>query len=229
MITSNVLTRVFKISDGESEGTAFTIEVDKKQYLVTAKHVISNFSGGSLQLYHSDKWTNIKFELVGHSEYTDVSVLAADKQLSPEFELPTTSEHIVLGQPVYFLGFPFDHVPSVPDNLNGGYPVALIKGGTLSALVVDDDISTLLIDGNNNPGLSGGPVVFIKNGRPPYIDSNFCVGGIISGYQAEKKAVQDENSAITGHYIHENSGIVFAYNIKHALELINKNPIGYRL
>jgi hypothetical protein len=44
-IPSNVLLRVKKIEVGPSSGTAFTIEVDRRQYIVTAKHVVATLKG----------------------------------------------------------------------------------------------------------------------------------------------------------------------------------------
>jgi heme/copper-type cytochrome/quinol oxidase subunit 2 len=37
--TSNVLYRVLRIKTATSTGSAFTIEVDGKQYLITARHL----------------------------------------------------------------------------------------------------------------------------------------------------------------------------------------------
>ena len=44
MITSNFIHRIFRIKCGEFMGTGFTIDVDGKQYVVTAKHVVNGFS-----------------------------------------------------------------------------------------------------------------------------------------------------------------------------------------
>ena len=42
MITATVISRIFHIKFGSSIGTCFTIDVDNKQYFVTAKHVVQN-------------------------------------------------------------------------------------------------------------------------------------------------------------------------------------------
>ena len=39
-VTSNVLLRVFPVRIGERVGTGFTMEIDHRQYLVTAKHLL---------------------------------------------------------------------------------------------------------------------------------------------------------------------------------------------
>jgi hypothetical protein len=41
LVPANILQRIFAIRVGEEQATAFTIEVDRKQYLITARHVIA--------------------------------------------------------------------------------------------------------------------------------------------------------------------------------------------
>jgi hypothetical protein len=40
-ITSNVLRRVLMIQVGTTSGSSFTIDVDGRQYLITAKHLVA--------------------------------------------------------------------------------------------------------------------------------------------------------------------------------------------
>ena len=40
MPNANVVHLVFKLKYGESVGTCFTIELNEKQYLITAKHMV---------------------------------------------------------------------------------------------------------------------------------------------------------------------------------------------
>ena len=68
-----------------------------------------------------------------------------------------------LGQEVYFLGYPYGLYTTFGDQ--GG--VALIKHACISARVAcsaiypdgDKDTMLILLDGLNNPGFSGGPIV----------------------------------------------------------------------
>jgi hypothetical protein len=86
MITTNVYQRVFKIKYASSIGTCFTIEVDSKQYLITARHVVDGFSGTSLDIFHNNQWKTIPVCLVDHcSGEVDISVFAASIQLSPTY------------------------------------------------------------------------------------------------------------------------------------------------
>ncbi len=45
-VTSNVLKRVVRIVIGKASGTAFTLEVDGRHYLITAKHVVATLKDG---------------------------------------------------------------------------------------------------------------------------------------------------------------------------------------
>ena len=65
MLTTNVLQRTFHIRFGGGSGTAFTIDIERRQYLVTARHIIESFCGGELEIYHDSEWKKINLELVG--------------------------------------------------------------------------------------------------------------------------------------------------------------------
>ena len=75
MITNNVIQRVFYLKYGGSTGTCFTVDIDGKQYFITAKHVIDGLpDNGNIELLHDKKWNQYKIRLVGHSSTADVSV-----------------------------------------------------------------------------------------------------------------------------------------------------------
>ena len=42
MITTNVLQRTFHLKYGANSGTCFTIDIDGRQYVVTARHVVKD-------------------------------------------------------------------------------------------------------------------------------------------------------------------------------------------
>ena len=47
MVTSNVIQRTFHIRYGSTTGTAFAIDRNKRQYLITARHVVKGITSGS--------------------------------------------------------------------------------------------------------------------------------------------------------------------------------------
>ena len=219
MITTNVISRTFHIKYGSGTGTCFTIDIDGKQYFVTAKHVVENLKDGDeIEIYYQNKWAKIKAKLTGHSANADVSVFAIDLLISGH-PLHATLMGIAYGQDLYFLGFPYG-IKSEVGALNREFPLPLVKKGIFSAMFFDQPGKYFLIDGHNNPGFSCGPVVY-KN-----LNSNdFNVGGIISAYryELENTYLNDNPTPIQ---TKTNTGIVIAYSIDNALELIKQNPNG---
>ena len=130
--------------------------------------------------------------------------------------------NIILGQEVYFLGFPYGLNTNMGE-LNRNFPVPFIKKAILSAVYGKLDL--LFLDGHNNPGFSGGPVVF-SQGRAPA--NAFSVAGVISGYRESTQPVYraGEATAFESAY---NTGIICAYGIRHVIRLIDQNSIGFNL
>jgi len=59
--TSNVLYRVLKIRTATATGSAFTIEVDGKQYLITARHLLNGFgNAGEIELWSEGRWSKAR-------------------------------------------------------------------------------------------------------------------------------------------------------------------------
>jgi len=219
MLTANVLRRVVQIGWQNSTGSGFTVEHCGRQYLLTAKHVIDGFVGGELNIFDGSDFVPKNFELVGHSSDKDIAVLAHESQLTVTFPMPVSDKGMSLGQSAYFLGFPYGY--SYVLKQNGALP--LVKSATVSAFNVD---GRLVLDGHNNPGFSGGPVVFIPNGRQT---GQFSVAGIVTSYPTYNEKVYDEKGHATNFHIRINPGIVFAAPILEAVKLIDDNPIGFRL
>ena len=222
MLTANILQRAFKIKS-INEGTCFTIDVDHRQYIVTARHLVEGIVGQStVKIMQEKKWKNLQVTLVGHGKGTvDISVLAAEVQISPTHPLATTATGISLGQDIYFLGFPYE-LTNEAGKMNMNFPLPLVKKGIVSMF----DGNIILLDGHNNPGFSGGPVVFHPNSH----SNDLSVAGVIAGYRFDREPVyknqeQEQKGKPLGYY-KANTGIIVTYEIRHALELIRQNPIG---
>jgi hypothetical protein len=220
MITGNVIFRTFQMKYGSSTGTCFTIDVDGKQYFVTAKHVIQDLvDDNEIELFYQNRWARTKVKLIGHSVICDVSVFAINLHISAGPMSPTM-EGIVYGQDLYFLGFPFGLISEII-SLNWDFPIPLVKKGILSALFFDQLGKPFFIDGHNNPGFSGGPIVFISPKGP----NEYRVAGIISGYRFDLEDTFLEGKP-TSIQTKTNTGIIIAYSIDNALDLIRDNPNG---
>ena len=223
MITANVIHRVFRIRWNDSQGSGFTLDIEGRQYLVTARHVLKGFQGdANIDVFSNGVWMPLSAQLVGHAPGdVDITVLAPGRRLTPE-ELPmrpmSPGAGIGYGQDVYFLGFPYDFLGKYifgPD----GYPMPFVKKATVSLF----HGAVFFLDGHNNPGFSGGPVVFTEPGTRDY-----KVAAVISGYQAVQESVYAgaNKTPLTYHY---NTGIIVTHAIKGALELIGQRPIGFAI
>ena len=222
-ITKSVIQRTFQLSFGGSQGTCFTIDHENRQYIVTARHIVESMTvPATIRIKHKGVWKDCLVNLVGHCKgKVDISVLAVDFQLSPTYSLPTTGR-MTLGQDFYFLGFPYGLTSEVGE-FNRNFPFPLIKKATLSA--IDSNTNLLFLDGHNNPGFSGGPVVYSQVGEP---DHELLVAGVISGYRFNMEPVYLEGKRTSLEFEY-NTGIIVAYGIKHAINLISQNPIGFNL
>lgn len=220
MITANVIHRVFQIRLGESQATGFTIDVDGRQYLVTANHVVESFGNDDgIDIFSNGEWSPHEAQLVGHANETDISVLAVAERLTPpDLPMEPTHEGLTYGQDTYFLGFPYGFLGRIIFG-EYGYPLPFVKKATLSLM----DIPTFYLDGHNNPGFSGGPVVFTEPNNNQY-----KVAAVISGFLPVQEPVY-EGPADTGLRYQYNTGIVVADAIDPALDLIRANPVGHEL
>jgi hypothetical protein len=256
-VTSNVYTRVLKIKVGTYTGTAFTMDVDGRQYLVTAKHMVASLKQeDSIDIYKDNQWVPTLVKVLRCEEPIDIAVLIPPKLLTLSYQLDPISgdQFIIMGQEVYFVGFPFGlYIGGVNmKNLNSLTPMAMVKKGILMGDSDEGKARKLQIDGFNNNGFSGGPIVFreIRDMMNP--TSNLYVLGVISGFIPEFLSVMtpievkagDDTSKVeqgrivqrqdgqkviltdTGQVVASNTGIVIGYGIKHAVDLIQKTPLG---
>lgn len=222
MITANVFNRVFFVRAAQY-GTAFTIDKDGRQYVVTARHVFGEDQARpDILIYLSGKWQTLPVTVVGMCRgEPDVAVLSPSIRMSPAMPMPATSHGIVIGQDLYFLGYPYKMWTHGGD-ATAGRPVPFIRKGILSsAFKSDDNVAKLYIDATNNLGFSGGPVVF-----KPTNSGVFHVAGVVAKFKTGYEPVIDAQDTDTGMRVAYNTGFTIAYNIDYALQLIDANPIG---
>jgi Trypsin-like peptidase domain len=221
-VNANVLTRVFQIKAGGKFGTAFTIEVHERLYLVTAKQVVEELPEMSArvlvtrQATHKELIVNV---LRPNEPATDVAVLTSAEYISPTLPLEPTMDGIQIGQDVYFLGFAFGISYLVSSE---GYPFPLVKQGTLSAADFGGPTKIIHVDGFNNPGFSGGPIIFNAQGS-----NDLKVAGVVGAYRLQEEKVRyvsQYQTRETDLAVMTNSGILVGYSIDHALNLIATRP-----
>jgi hypothetical protein len=173
-------------------------------------------------LFHDRQWKTLQVRLVGHaSGEIDVSVLAPPLVLCPPtVPLPPDITGLIYGQDVYFLGFPYGSFGDV-GALNRGLPLPFVKKAIVACMGYPaSGIIRVYLDGHNNRGFSGGPVVF----KEPASEV-FKLAAIVSGYKFAEEPIYQGDAPLPLMY-RENTGIVLAYGIQHAVELARANPIG---
>lgn len=223
MITFNALSRTFHLRHGSQTATGFLIDVDAKQYLVTARHFVPEVIDFILlELFHDKSWKKILARLVGHAPgEIDITVLALPKRLvAVDYILTPSMGGIILGQEAFFLGFPYglfgDH-----GEFNSNYPMAFVKRATVSSLSVSEDGPAIIfLDGHNNPGFSGGPVLFKVQEQ-----GELKVAAVVSGYRFATAPIYQGEQEVPLTYRY-NTGIVISYGLKHAVAIATGNPIG---
>jgi hypothetical protein len=258
-VTSNVLRRVLQVrvnagKPDEGTATAFTMDVDGREYLITAKHVVTGLKDqDNIDISMDGKWTPHTIKIFRCEDPVDIAVLVPNHQLTVNFALPFDRGSFFFGQEAFFLGFPYG-IQSA-GGLNGPYPLAIIKHGTISGSVAPDQhkkAGMILLDGYNNPGFSGGPIVYRDLNKSEVVMN---VLAVVSGFYPEVVPVMKKHDIKTpadagdaakqqpwkiqqnpdksyfeyvdnGTYVSLNTGIVEGYVLEPAIDLIRQHPIG---
>lgn len=219
-VTTNILQRTFHIRYEGKTGTCFTIDVQRKRYLITAKHVVESIYGDAVvEISHNRKWLPLDVLLVGHGpQAIDITALAPQQLFGAAHPLILTTAGLQLAEDVYFLGFPYGLSMDVKTSLNAGFPLPLVKKAVVSALGLGNE--PMLLDGHNNVGFSGGPVARRGNKEEQ------TIVGVVSAYHSERHKVKDEKGDETSFTYETNTGIVVVHDIRHSISIIEDNPIG---
>jgi hypothetical protein len=258
-ISISAESNVFQLH-GSVYGSAFTVQVEGREYLITAKHVVQDFrmdgSTESIEIRklgrdeHSHeltlRWQRLAVKIFGSST-ADVAVLVLEQPLRDAAALKPRTGQIAMGQDIYFLGFPLGIAMPV-GGINEPFPVPFVKRGILSNA---DGTGFIYFDGYNNPGFSGGPVVYRAFWGKDADPSHFYVAAVITGcipeltHVARWRAVRpnEDLSSVekwrimkargrtevledTTAVVPLNSGIVVATSIDRVLDLIKLHPVG---
>lgn len=225
LVTSNVLHRVFLIKYGDQFGSSFTIDVDNRQYLITAKHFLTKLKESDyIEIFHASQWKKLEVKRIDlKNPKIDILVLAPAIQLSPPLEFEPALGNINLSQNVFFLGFPFG-MNIEAKALNNYFPLPFVKKGIVSAMDLNDtDEKILYVDGYNNPGFSGGPIVFVDIN-----DKKIKVAAVVSGYRNQLADIYEKNKATALKAV-TNSGLLIGYMINPAVDSIKNKPIGVEI
>lgn len=215
MLTSDILQRVycFKPHASLSYGTCcgYNKADDDIVYFITAKHIID--SGEQvIDVYFKDRWNSLDVKVYHADDESDVAIIKTN--LKQKLGNIGIDGRLIISQQVFFLGFPFfgNQIKHRCESINMNFPVPFVK----SAYVSGFDKKKIYLDGHNNHGFSGGPVVKIEAGK-------MIISGVMSAYINHFGEVKfNKNESNNKTYYEENSGIALAFSINQAIQLINK-------
>lgn len=213
----------FKITTKEGSGTSFLVSDSTDSYIVTAKHMFGKTTNAQKVSFSIDTG-NGAINLTGRVyidsvSFVDVAVIKPDKFYAEE-GISLYHPEAGLGMEGYFLGFPFNFQSSDVGRLLGGFPMALVKRCSLSGIKVERGITMYLMDGQNNPGFSGGPVFMPMSTSITNLRSGLL--GIISGYypQYDSAKTSKEQFAYA-----ENSGIMLVFGADLIKRILSENNL----
>lgn len=223
-------------------GTMFSIDVDQREYWITAKHIITGAEHPpygtvntskpiSLKILdpgaNEESWETVRFSVIDAGKDIDIVALVPPNILIPNAIATASFEDatITLGGDCSFLGFPFGGGWRAHFDATHSYWMPYVKHCTISSIPGND---VLILDGINNHGFSGGPVLYQTGPSQKIV-------GVISGYVQEPTEVipsaQQLRPALPpppnrpGH-VNLNSGFIVSYMIDPVITAIRKNPIG---
>jgi hypothetical protein len=244
--TFNVIERIALVESEHASGTTFSIDVDGREYWITAKHILTGakhppygeIKEKSIALRLLDtgvkegRWLSVVFSVIDPGKDIDIVVLAPPSLLlaTRVASVPASFSGTLLGGDCEFLGYPSATRGFwAADYDNGKFRwMPYLKHCFISSLP-DRKTTALILDGVNNPGFSGGPVIYRTGSDQKII-------AVISGIITEPAEVissalpEPEKKQPTQHNKNEkidvNSGFIVAFSIDPAVEAIRKNPIG---
>jgi hypothetical protein len=144
----------------------------------------------------------------------DIAVFETSEKLTQPYEVNVAEQGggVTMGQQVWFLGYPFGLHSHFSD-----LEVPFIKRGTMSAMDTTNPRGVVLyIDGFNNPGFSGGPILFWN-----FTTHVIEIIGVVKGYRTDVARVVVNGQAVDVPIL-VNSGILIGYSIEHAIEAIEQ-------
>lgn len=241
--TTGIFTRVLMVKSQYGSGSIFSIDVDNREYWITAKHILTGAEhppygsiskkSVSLRLLNPSvpgrQWILVNFSIIDPGKDIDIVALAATEPVlkNPVPSPVANTVGVMFGGDCEFLGFPYGEGWRTTFVSGQSLWMPFVKHCTISAMTTDMASRTevFYLDGINNGGFSGGPVIY-RTGPSQQIIA------VVSGYITEPvEVVSSHRSKLhtpppSGEIVNVNSGFMLAYSIKSVIDAIHKNPIG---
>ncbi len=226
-VTSNVWNRVMRVRDPQSceKGTAFAIEVDQVEYLISAQHIFSSNRIAEIEFRYQEEWRGLPVNVVGSGVAGDDVIVfrAADERFRrvPVGELPVHAvASMVITQDAYVLGYPFDWESYAP-GLLGEWPIPLAKRAVIAGLPTRSRPRELLLDCQVNPGFSGGPVALKQMRTDHQVGTDqWAFVGVVAAAHCEPMHVESDDEDEIERIVPVPTGLSIATSIQCALNII---------
>lgn len=217
-VPGEMLARTLFIKAGELKGTAFAIDFQGKKYLVTARHVISGLPSKNavIQVWQENQWKDYETvkTIFPSSDEVDIAVFETKEKIAKPYMVTASLNGVAMGAQVWFLGYPWG-IGSEATRGGGRFFAPFIKRGTMSAIDGTKPNAVILyIDGFNNPGFSGGPIIYWDVSKRAY-----AIIGVVKGYREDSAKIVVNGQHVDTNLL-VNSGILIGYGIDHALSAI---------
>jgi S1-C subfamily serine protease len=230
-VAANVTSRVMQIRVPKGTGTGFLFDHHDISYIITAEHMVEGAGDNAdVELLGpgDHQWRTVRFRVIhGHRPCADVAVLVFRDgwKVGPVDPLPPGGPStILLGQEAYFLGFPYGLVTDFgKSEIAAPFVKHAYVSGFIGCSAIYSETKTnsplMLLDGMNNAGFSGGPVV-----TPDLMLPNhpMKVVGVISGYRNAPADALVDGQAVPSNIL-ANTGLVIVIPIQEVIDLIDND------
>ena len=235
---AQAMSNTFNLYGDKLTGTCFMVKRHGEQYFVTAAHLFqdSHRTGDrvTIQLVVQNQLQSYEAKVYFHSDRkVDVAVLKLAEDIQQNADLPdelmkykdtirrvfrgngipTDTLYTTIGMESYFFGFPLGNLGTEVF----GIKFPLIKKAIISGFVKHDGVELMLLDGHNNLGFSGGPVVAYEE-----TSKEMRMVGVISGYLPEPIDIKQKNGTLS---VMENSGIIVCYGSRYIGDIFEKSGL----
>ncbi|SRR5579871_742578 len=222
-VPNEILSRTWLIRNTATNkfGTGFVVDHKGTAFLVTARHMVEGLptTKATIDIWQENTWKTVQTikTLFPKSNQVDIAVFKLNEKISAPYQItsPQDGGGGTFGQQVWFLGYPYQIGSHIGGKQlwDGGFP--FIKRGTMSAIDGrNPDAVVYFIDGFNNPGFSGGPVVYWD-----FKERTYRIMAVVKGYMPDTAKIAVNGQQVDTLYL-VNSGILIAYSIKHADDAI---------
>src|SRR5687768_16012965 len=100
MVTSNILQRTFYVKYEKYLGTAFTIELNDSQYLVSVNHTFPYLKSGEVinyAIFRNNKWEEMIGNIYTHdSKDVDIVLISLENDISPRHPIELSLKGVIL-------------------------------------------------------------------------------------------------------------------------------------